>query len=130
MPKEPTKLIPKETGEIDPWYTKLPSTIAFDNDLNISDIQIYVALDVLAGKRGWWYGEQEEILTLAGEKLAGMGHTISFSLPSTSTFRRSIKKLREKRYIVTEKLGLKMNNLLKYYLVARNPELPPIYKRT
>ncbi len=103
----------------------------FDGDIKATDLQVYGALDLLAGERGWWYGQQEIIAEAAIDRANSVSeslnpHTIILGLRTVS---RSIKKLRDKGYIVTQNMGLQMNNVRKYFIVARKPNLPPRSER-
>jgi hypothetical protein len=129
--KEPTQIQDRrESYGAILWHTKIPLTMTSDKEITIWDIRIYAALDFLAGERGWWYGEQEEIISYLIDKLSGLNATSTIKIPSIKTFRRSIKRLREKHYIVTQQMGLEMKSILKYFIVARKPELPPRHLRT
>ncbi len=126
--KKPISLNTVKSGDTQ-WSIKMPWTL-LAGKFTDSEIHIYSALDFLAGDRGWWYGEQDEIMIYTQERLNDLGTTVEIPNYSTSTFRRSIKRLRESGHIITERMTMKMNGILKYYVVARNPELPPRHLRT
>lgn len=130
MNKDPTQLPEHQQPSIESWHTRCPTLMFFEPDLTMSDMRIYAALDFLAGKRGWWYGEQDQIIAQLSQRLMKIGIPLHQRELSTSTFRRAIKKLRIKGYIVTENLGIRMNNVLKYYITSRKPDLPPIHRRS
>lgn len=127
MSKEPTRIQEPSQPYGEDLYIRIPINMTFDPDLTLTDHLTYQMLDFLSGSRGWWYGTQEEILGRAINRFIDISEqapktAINFSVTS---IQRSVKKLRDKGYIVTEKMGLTMNNLLKYYVVFRKPKLPP-----
>ena len=130
MPKnnDPISLNIAESGDAT-WSAKMPMSM-FSGEFTEAQVAIYSALDFLAGKRGWWYGEQDEIILYAERRLHQLGIPTKMQNYSASTFRRAIKLLRIKGLIVTENMGLKMNGILKYYVIARKPQLPPRNMRT
>lgn len=130
MNKEPTRIQDRqESYNAISWYTNIPLTMIFDKDMNITDLRVYSALDFLAGERGWWYGKQDEIFQFLFDKFNKIEIIFSATDRNNKTFRRSIKKLREKNYIVTQRMGMRMNHILKYFIIARKPDLPPRHLR-
>lgn len=87
-----------------PWC-KIPLHVLSDGTLTAGDLRVYGTLDYLAGKRGWFYNNQETVAETAGVSL--------------NTCQRAIDKLREREYISTVRLGLKDNRVLRYLIHAR-----------
>ena len=111
------------------WYCKIPLDLIDNKNITLTDIRVYAALDFLAGKQGWWHGEQEKIfdfLEVRKEKLSVSSPNI---FPSRITINRAIQKLRLQGHITTEKMGLKMNNVVRCYIVARNSDPPQGHKK-
>lgn len=132
MDKEPTQIQDRRESynyNTVSWYTRIPLAMMFDKDINKTDIKIYSAIDFLAGERGWWYGKQDEIFQFLFDRFAQTEIVFSSTDRSNKTIRRSIKKLREKNYIVTQRMGMRMNHILKYFIIARKPDLPPRHLR-
>ena len=124
---EPTKLT--NAGKLSSYFVQFPLPDILDFDLTGSDYRVYAALDLLCGERGWWYGEQPEIMMNAAERLSELSIPGSIQDVSSITINRAIRKLKDKKLIVVEAMGMKTNNILKYYVVARKPKLPPIHRR-
>lgn len=125
MNKEPT-LIREPIQDYGELYCRKPLKMTLDPDLTLADHIIYEILDILAGKRGWWYGQQEDIFDKAIQRLTDNSDEMpkGFQYFSIESVKRAVKKLRDKGYIVTEKMGLKMDNVLRYYIVFRHPKIP------
>lgn len=127
-PKEPTNILSdkKEEYQIGAvWYSQIPLYILLDPDLTKADLCVYGALDFIAGKRGHHYNDQGTILDALEDKLSGAHQLPDVAKLSLASIHRAIKKLRQKDYIRTEPMGLRMNHILRYYVMARDPENPP-----
>lgn len=134
MPKndEPTN-ISDIRAKYDPqyWYIKLPLTLVDNKNITLTDIRVYTALDFIAGNRGWWHLPQEEIFDqYETRKVAKDLGPLEYNPPSLRSINRAIKRLREENYIVTKRMGIDQHNVLQYYIIARNPKLPPRYERS
>ena len=87
-----------------PWC-KVPMYVGTDPALTLGDLRVYMALDYMAGKRGWFYDPQAKVAEVANVSL--------------DTCQRAIEKLRQRGYISTVQLGLKDRRVLRYALHAR-----------
>lgn len=87
-----------------PW-AKVPLHVAADESLTLGDLRAYIAIDYLAGKRGWWYGPQSEIAELMGVH--------------ENTVQRAVQALRDAGHISTVRLGLSQKRVTRYYVHAR-----------
>jgi hypothetical protein len=88
----------------------MPLQVAEDPSLSLADLKVYVALDYLCGKRGWWYGSQASI----AERL----HL------STRSVERSVAKLVEAEHIGTRRLGIRFRTWTMYHVLARTIDAP------
>lgn len=86
-------------------FAQIPLDIAFDESLTMADIRVYLAIDHLCGKRGWWVCGQEVLASKTG-----LGER---------SVQRSVATLRERGYIVTVRLGAQSGTRLRYELPAR-----------
>ena len=112
------------------WWVPITHAAMINFSLTRTDLLVYSALHLLAGEdNGWWYGEQEDIIPKYYERLAAYGLRPT-KFPGKSTVSSAIQKLRNGNLIVTENLGMKMNGILKYYVLAREPDLPLRHKRS
>ena len=112
------------------WWVPITHAVMIDLSLTRTDLLIYSALYLLAGgDNGWWYGEQEDIIPKYYERLTTYGLKPT-KLPGKSTVSVAIHRLRKKNLLVTENMGMGMNGILKYYVLARKPDLPLRHKRS
>jgi len=108
------------------WFVQLPTRFLFDNSLSHSDWIVYVALDFLAGKRGYFYCSIDQLMEKAYERVRELsGAPLPLKKISRSSILRAIKKLRNHDYIRTRNTGLQMNGILIFYVMHRSPENPP-----
>ena len=105
------------------WFSQIPVYVFLDPDLTHADLVVYAALDFLCGKRGYWHVDQNNIFDSIRDQLIGE-IPILMDL-SNKSIRRAVDKLRQKDYIRTEQMGLKMNHILEYYVMFRKPVDPP-----
>jgi hypothetical protein len=88
----------------DHLWAKTPWALITDPHLTPSARRVYDYLDVRAGRRGWWYGMQEEIKD-----------ALSIDV---RTVRRAVKLLREQGYIETLRT-IEHRTALRYFMLAR-----------
>lgn len=86
-----------------PW-AKVPLALARE-DFSGADLRTYIAIDGLAGRRGYWYGLQSELVEMTGV--------------SERQVSQAVRRLRDGGYLLTEALGLRYNNMLLYVVPAR-----------
>ena len=125
--KEPTLISEPQAEYGREFYSKIPPEMLIDSKIIPIDIRIYGILDFLAGKRGWWYAPQDEILDYFIKRFMEMTDIKKIrpiSYFSASTIQRSVKRLRNAGYIITEQTGIESHGTLKYFILARHPDIP------
>jgi hypothetical protein len=88
----------------------MPLHVGRDSTLSLSDVKVYMMLDYLCGKRGWWYGPHHDI----AERLD----------ISTRSVERSVSKLVEAGHIATKRLGMRFRTWTMYHVLARTVDAP------
>ena len=87
-----------------PW-AKVPIELAMDEETTMAEMRVYVALDFLAGKRGWWYGSQDRLSEECGV--------------AARTVRAAVQSLIARGFVTSERMGADHGTVLRYSIVAR-----------
>ena len=95
----------------EPW-AKIPLSVADDDRLTRADLRVYIQLDYLGGRRGHWYGSRSIIAAALNIH------------PNTVAL--SVQTLVERGYIAVERLGIRYDNVYRYYILARTQAPPPV----
>jgi len=86
----------------EPW-SKVPVSLVDAPNMTLSALRLYLLLDEKVGKRGWWYGGQQELADELGV--------------SVRTVRDCTETLNG--YVAVERLGAEHGTRLKYLVLAR-----------
>lgn len=92
-----------------PW-AKIPISLV-QAEVTLADIQVYAAIDYLAGKRGWWYGSHKMIAARAG----GI---------SEKSVQRAVARLSKLGFLTSKRLGMKYHTWTQYWVLSRGVEGP------
>ena len=95
----------------EPW-AKIPLSIADDDRLTRADLRVYIRLDYMGGRRGHWYGAR----SILAEALGIHPNTVALS----------VRALVERGYIAVERMGIRHDNVYRYYILARTQAPPPV----